>query len=192
MISRLRPYLWFKLLNSLFFGLSTGSVFVLYTPLEPSVYSLGGIVLALGLLVVAKFYERMMNARVFFAITLMVECVTLVMVAGFLLFSYSYMTALFIYASYQFTFMFGGYLVRVETVALRRSKLMGFIDVAKQKGYLVGMVLAYGFYKALEWQGIEDKQMQVHVLHFGLFALQCLILFLIIRAFTCKGNLPRI
>jgi hypothetical protein len=192
MISRLRPYLWFKLLNSLFFGLSTGSVFVLYTPLEPSVYSLGGIVLALGLLVVAKFYERMMNARVFFAITLMVECVTLVMVAGFLLFSYSYMTALFIYVSYQFTFIFGGYLVRVETVALRRSKLMGFIDVAKQKGYLAGMVLAYGFYKALAWQGIVDKQDQVYLLHFGLLGLQVCILVLVLRAFTCKGNLPRI
>ncbi len=192
MISRLRPYLWFKLLNSLFFGLSTGSVFVLYTPLEPSVYSLGGIVLALGLLVVAKFYERMMNARVFFAITLMVECVTLVMVAGFLLFSYSYMTALFIYVSYQFTFIFGGYLVRVETVALRRSKLMGCIDVAKQKGYLAGMVLAYGFYKALAWQGIVDKQDQVYLLHFGLLGLQVCILVLVLRAFTCKGNLPRI
>ncbi len=71
MISRFRPYVWYKLLNSLFFGLSTGSVFILYAPLKPSIYSLGGIVLALGLLVVAKWYERMMNRRVFFAIALL-------------------------------------------------------------------------------------------------------------------------
>jgi hypothetical protein len=161
-------------------------VFVLYAPLEPSVYSLGGIVLALGLLVVAKFYERMMNARVFFATTFIVEAVTLGMVLYFLLFSYSYMTALLIYASYQFTFIFGGYLVRVETVALRHSKLMSFIDVAKQKGYLAGMVLAYGFYKCLAWQGIRDKQDQVYILHFGLLALQVVILLLVYRAFTCK------
>ena len=160
---------------------------MLYAPLEPSVYSLGGIALALGLLVVAKFYERMMNAHVFFAITLTVEAVTLGMVVYFLLFSYSYMTALLIYASYQFTFIFGGYLVRVETVALKRSKLMSFIDVAKQKGYLAGMVLAYGFYKCLEWQGISDKQTQVYLLHGGLLALQLAILFLVYRAFTCKS-----
>jgi len=188
MISHLRPYLWFKLLNSLFFGLSTGSVFVLYAPLKPSVYSLGGIVLALGLLVVAKFYERMMNRRVFFAITLMVESVTLVMVGYFLLFSYSHMTALFIYVSYQFTFIFGGYLVRVETVALGRAKIMSFVDVAKQKGYLTGMVLAYGFYKFLEWQGIGDKQEQVYILHFGLFALQIIIISLILKAFSYKWS----
>jgi len=186
MISHLRPYLWFKLLNSLFFGLSTGSVFILYSPLKPSIYSLGGIILALGLLVVAKFYTHMMKRSVFYAITLMVEMVILLMVGYFLLFSYSYMSALLIYASYQFTFIFGGYLVRAETVALGRAKAMSFVDVAKQKGYLAGMVLAYGFYKFLEWQGISDKQDQVYILHFGLFALQIIIILLILKAFTCK------
>lgn len=183
MISHLRPYLWFKLLNSLFFGLSTGSVFILYSPLKPSVYSLGGIILALGLLVVAKFYTPMMNRRVFYAITLMVEAVILAMICYFLFFSYSYMSALLIYASYQFTFIFGGYLVRAETVALGRAKAMSFVDVAKQKGYLAGMVLAYGFYKFLEWQGISDKQEQVYILHFGLLGLQLIIILLIFKAF---------
>ena len=36
-------YKWF---NSLFLGVSIGSVFTIYEPLEPSVYSLGGIALA--------------------------------------------------------------------------------------------------------------------------------------------------
>ncbi|NLC27862.1 MAG: hypothetical protein GX780_03705 [Campylobacteraceae bacterium] len=186
MISRFRPYVWYKLLNSLFFGLSTGSVFILYTPLKPSIYSLGGIVLALGLLVVAKWYERMMNRRVFFAIALLVEYVTLAMVAYFLLFSYSYMTALLVYVAYQFTFIFGGYLLRVETLALSKSKLLSIVDVAKQKGYLLGMVMAFLFYKLLELQGMNDKQTQVYILHFGLLAIQLAIIFLIYKSFLPK------
>ena len=81
----LRPYLWYKLFNSLFFGLAVGSVFVLYTPLEPSIFSLGGIGLALGLLVVAKVYEKMMNLLVFYRVTLFVEVLSFVIVVAFLI-----------------------------------------------------------------------------------------------------------
>ena len=178
-----RSYIGYKFLNSLFFGLSTGSIFILYTPLNPSIYSLGGIFLAFGLLIVAKFYDRMMVRSVFYGITLLVEGIALVMVVYFLIFSYAYMTALLIYIGYQITFMFGGYLVRIETLALHRASLLSFADVAKQKGYLVGMIGAYGFYKLLEWQGILDKQVQVYDLHFGLLGVQLAVLWKVYHAF---------
>jgi len=180
----LRAYLWYKLFNSLFFGLSVGSIFVLYTPLEPSIFSLGGIVLAVGMLVVAKFYEKMMHLLVFYRITFLVELIALGIVLSFLLFKYHYANALFIYASYQVTFMFGGYLVRMETLVLKKTALLSFADVLKQKGYLVGMVLSYGFYKVLEYYGITDKQTQVYALHVSLFLLQMVILYLVFKAFS--------
>ena len=181
-----RYYLWYKLLNSLFFGISTGSIFIIYAPLKPSIYSLGGIILALGLLIVAKFYEKMMNKRIFYLVSILIEGVVLIMVAYFLLFSYSYTTALLVYASYQLTFMFGSYLVRVETLMLKKSVMLKFVDVAKQKGYLIGMVVAYLFYKGLELQGLVDKQEQVYFLHFILLVLQSGVLWSVYKAFTCK------
>lgn len=182
----LRPYLWYKLLNSLFFGLAVGSVFVLYTPLEPSVFSLGGIGLAIGLLVVAKVYEKMMNLLVFYRVTLFVEFLALLIVVSFLLFRYSYSSVLFIYISYQLTFVFGNYLMRIETLALKRTILLSFADVLKQKGYLIGMVLSYLFYKGIEWYGISDKQEQVYALHVGLLFIQIVIILLVFKAFRSR------
>ncbi len=178
-----RTYLWYKLLNSLFFGLSVGSVFVLYTPLEPSIFSLGGIFLAVGMLVVAKYYEKMMNLLVFYRMTLLVESVALIIVVSFLIFQYHYLNALFIYVSYQVTFMFGGYLVRVETLILKKTALLSFADMLKQKGYLLGMVLSFGFYKLLDSISIVDKQVQVYYLHVSLLLLQIVILYLVFKAF---------
>lgn len=182
----LRPYLWYKLLNSLFFGLAVGSVFVLYTPLEPSVFSLGGIGLAVGLLVVAKAYEKMMNLLVFYRITLLVEFLALLIVVSFLIFQYSYTNVLFIYISYQFTFVFGNYLMRIETLALKRTVLLSFADVVKQKGYLAGMVLSYVFYKSIEYFGVLDKQSQVYCLHIGLLAVQIVIIYCVFKAFRSR------
>lgn len=182
----LRPYLWYKLLNSLFFGLAVGSIFVLYTPLEPSVFSLGGIGLAVGLLVVAKVYEKMMNLLVFYRITLLVELLALLIVVSFLLFEYSYHNVLFVYISYQLTFVFGNYLMRMETLALKRTALLSFADVIKQKGYLAGMVLSYLFYKIIEFFGIVDKQSQVYDLHIGLLGIQIVIIFFVFKAFRSR------
>lgn len=179
----LRPYLWYKLLNSLFFGLTVGSIFVLYTPLEPSVFSLGGIVLAIGLLVVAKAYEKMMNLLVFYYVTLGVELIALGIVVALLVFRFHYANALFIYASYQLTFMFGGYLVRIETLVLKRAILLSLADVMKQKGYLLGMVFSYVFYKGLEYIGIVDKQIQVYDLHMLLLLQQIAIVLLVFKSF---------
>jgi hypothetical protein len=179
----LRDYIWYKFLNSLFFGVSVGSIFVLYTPLEPSIYSLGGIVLALGMLFVAKWYDYIMNLKSFFYATVFVEAVVLIFVGSFLFFGYSYMIAISIYIGYQLTFMFGSYLVRMETIALKKTAALSFTDVAKQKGYLFGMVISYGFYKLLEYLHVTDKKVQVYDLHVGLFLLQILILYFVFKAF---------
>ena len=160
-----------------------GSIFILYTPLEPSIYSLGGIVLALGMLFVAKWYEYLMNLKAFFYATFFVETVVLLFVCLFLIFGYSYMIAISIYIGYQVTFMFGNYLVRMETIALKKTAILSFTDVAKQKGYLFGMVISYVFYKLLEYLHIDDKKIQVYDLHVGLFLLQLLILYFVFRAF---------
>jgi len=179
----LRDYIWYKFLNSLFFGVSVGSIFVLYTPLEPSIYSLGGIVLALGMLFIAKWYDYLMNLKAFFYATVFVEMVVLLFIFCFLFFGYSYMIAISIYVGYQVTFMFGSYLVRMETIALKKTAALSITDVAKQKGYLFGMVVSYGFYKLLEYLHVTDKKIQVYDLHVGLFVLQILILYFVFKAF---------
>ncbi|WP_024955205.1 hypothetical protein [Sulfurospirillum arcachonense] len=179
----LRDYIWYKFLNSLFFGVSVGSIFIIYTPLEPSIYSLGGIFLAVGMLFVAKWYDVMMNIRTFYLVTLFVEFVVLVFVSGFLVFNYSYMIALSIYIGYQIVFMFGNYLVRMETIALKKTNMLSLTDVAKQKGYLAGMVIAYVFYKLLEYLHVSDKKLQVYDLHVGLLLLQVVIIYFVFRAF---------
>lgn len=182
----LRPYLWYKLLNSLFFGLTVGSVFVLYTPLEPSIFSLGGIGLAIGLLWVAKAYEKMMNLLVFYGVSLGVEILSLLIIISFLLFDYAYINVLMIYSAYQITFMFGNYLMRMETLALKRTILLSFADVVKQKGYLAGMVLSYLFYKVMEYFGMVEKQTQVYALHGLLLGVQIVIILLVFKAFRSR------
>jgi len=93
------------------------------------------------------------------------------------------MIALSVYLGYQVTFMFGNYLVRMETIALKKIAALSIADVAKQKGYLFGMIISYLFYKVLEYIGIDDKKIQVYDLHVGLVVLQFCILFFVIKAF---------
>jgi len=150
----------------------------------PSVYSIGGIFLAIGMLIVAKFYYKILNIDYFYKISLFVELVLLFVITYFLLFSYSYTTAFIIYIGYQITFTFGSYLVRAETLFLKKSKPIELVDVAKQKGYLLGMLVSYLFYTALEYfLNISDKQIQVYDIHFLLLALQALIIFYLIKSF---------
>ena len=180
-----RAFILYKWCNSLFLGVSIGSVFTIYEPLEPSVYSLGGIVLATAMIVVAKFYHKILNAYYFFRISILVELIVLAMLASFLIFSYSYQTALFIYIGYQITFVFGSYLVRAETLVFNDNEVLTKIDMAKQIGYLVGMAISYLFYKGLEYyELILDKQEQVYNIHFILVAIELSVLYFLIRAFT--------
>jgi len=182
-----KEYLKYKFLNSLFLGLSVGSIFILYTPLMPSIYSVGGVLLALGMLIVAKFYYKILNIHYFYKISLFIELILLSVLVYFLLFSYSYTTALIIYIGYQITFVFGSYLVRAETLFLKKTKFLEYVDVAKQKGYLLGMVFSYFFYTFLEkFFEIHDKQVQVYNIHFLLVCVEVMIIYYLTHSFRTR------
>jgi hypothetical protein len=182
---RLLPdwFIRYKFTNSLFLGLNVGAIFTIYAPLDPSIYSLGGVALALAMLIVARLYHRIMTIAWFFRISLFVESVLLVAIVYFLLFPYTYQTALFVYIGYQVTFVFGSYLVRAETLLLPSDSLLTLLDTAKQLGYLAGMTLSYLFYKILSHFGIVSNQTKVYELHYLLFFLEILIIWLIFRSF---------
>jgi putative membrane protein len=180
----LRDFVRYKCLNALFTGLSVGSIFIIYTPLQPWVYSLGGIVLALAMLLIARYYVAILNRAWFWRISMGVEIVMALLVLYFLLFSYSYVTALFVYAGYQLTFAFGAYLVRAETLLIAKAKALTWLDVYKQIGYLAGMVVSFLFYKGLELgYGIEQSSEQVYLLHYLLLLVEASVIYYLYRAF---------
>ncbi|MEJ5172959.1 MAG: hypothetical protein WHT47_04530 [Hydrogenothermaceae bacterium] len=179
-----RYFILYKFTNSLFTGLSIGSVFTLYSPLPQTVFSLGGILLAVGMMIVAKFYERIINISYFFFFSMLVEVVMLLLISVFIIKPYEYYTALIIYSGYQITFLFGNYLLRSETLFLRKLKLLSKLDIYKQAGYLSGMGLSFLFYKWLEFSfGITDNRQLVYILHFLLLAIQIMVILLVLRAF---------
>jgi len=176
-------FIRYKFFNSLFLGLSVGAIFTLYAPLEPSIYSLGGIFLALGMLMVARIYHHILNAQWFFYISLFVEILLLLAILYFLFNQYNYQTALIMYISYQATFVFGSYLIRVETLLLKTDALLTTLDTAKQLGYLVGMAVSYLFYKILTRFNIDANQDQIYMLHFLLLAIEIIVIGLIYKSF---------
>jgi hypothetical protein len=180
-----KGFLAYKLFNSSFTGLSIGILFTIYEPLDPSIYSVGGMVLAASMLVIAKFYEKLLNIKSFFKISLLVEVVMLLTIITFLLLQYSLTSALLIYMGYQLTFIFGGYLVRAETLVAKDKELIGKIDVNKQIGYLVGLGASFLFYKALEYGfEITNSKTQISILHYFLISLQTLIILLLVSSFS--------
>ena len=138
-----KNFIVYKFFNSLFLGTSIGSIFIIYSPLEPAIYSLGEIVLAFGLMAVAYFYEKILNIEFFYKISLFVELVILGVIISFLIFSYSYEIALCVYIGYQITFIFGSYLGRVETLLLKEKSILKAVDISKQAGYMIGLLLSY-------------------------------------------------
>ena len=176
-------FIRYKFFNSLFLGLSVGAIFTLYAALEPSIYSLGGVLLALAMLIVARFYKQILNALWFFRISLFVEVVLLLAIVYFLYHSYNYQTALMMYIGYQITFVFGSYLIRAETLLLKTDTLLTKLDTAKQLGYLLGMGVSYLFYKVVKAYGIESNQAQVYDLHFLLLAIEVIVIILILKSF---------
>ncbi|MDD2951288.1 MAG: hypothetical protein PHU29_10925 [Sulfuricurvum sp.] len=181
-----RPYIRYKFLNSLFTGMVGGSVFTIYGSLSPSTFSAGGIFLALGLMGMAYVYHHLMQLERFFALSLAAEIIMLGMIGYFLVFPKYQLTALIVYGAYQLSFVFGGYLVRAETHFARKARIMGWIDIAKQQGYLAGLLLSYGFYKLLEHYGLSDAKVQVYGLHILLFPLEIAIIMLLFGAFRVK------
>lgn len=180
------PYIRYKFLNSLFTGIVGGSVFTIYGSLSPSTFSIGGILLALGLMGMAYLYHRLMVLKRFFIFSVAAEIIMLFMIGYFLLFNGHPLTALIVYGAYQLSFTAGGYLARAETHFARKARVMGWIDIAKQQGYLAGLLLSYGFYKGLEHFGISDASMQVYLLHLLLFPLELAIVMYLLRAFRVK------
>ena len=177
-------FVLYKFFNSLFLGVSIGSVFTIYDTLDPSLFSAGGIFLAVATLIIANFYNKILNEYYFFRISLLVEIVVLLMVMGFLIFSYNLYTSLSIYIGYQLTFIFGSYLVRAETLVIRNEKVLTKVDSAKQFGYLLGMVISYFFYKTMEnFPLFYDNKIKVYQIHFPLLVIELLVIFFLIRSF---------
>jgi hypothetical protein len=173
----------YKFFNSLFLGLSVGAIFILYTPLDPSIYSLGGMVLAMSMLIVAQLYDYILNAYWFFRISLVVEVILLLAMLYFIYHSYSYQTALFLYIGYQITFVFGSYLVRSETLLLKNHTLLKNIDTAKQLGYLLGMGMSYLFYQILEYYDVNSFKEQVYRIHYVLIVVEIIIISILFKSF---------
>ena len=179
-----RNFIRYKFFNSLFLGTSIGSVFTIYSPLEPAVYSIGGIALAVSMLFIATLYSRILNINSFYKISLFVELVILCVIIAFLLFSFNYQIALIVYIGYQITFMFGSYLIRGETLLLKKDRLLTLIDVSKQLGYLVGLAASFLFYKLIEYQfQIIDNQTQVFYIHYFLLLIEILVILFLIKSF---------
>jgi len=182
----LRPgrFIQYKFLNSLFLGLSVGAVFVLYTPLSPAVFSAGGIGLAVGTLVVATQYRRILAARWFFHLSLLVELVTLSGVVAVLTFPVELPLALFVYIGSQRTFSLGNYLVRCETLLMVSVDQLRKLDVAKQAGYLLGMGAAWAIYSWLAASAhMQDRTAQVVALHWVLVVVEILVIAALWRSF---------
>ena len=180
-------FLTYKLFNSAFTGLSVGILFTIYNPLDPEIYSLGGIILASAMLVLAKFYEKLLNIKSFYFISVLVEACMLITVLVFLILKYSLVSALIIYILYQFTFIFGGYLVRAETLVAQNKELLAKIDINKQIGYLLGLGFSFLIYKVLENSfNISETKDQIIVLHYILLTLQFSILAFLLLSFDKK------
>ena len=54
-------YLKYKFFNSLFLGVSVGSYITIYSPLDIKTFSIGGIFLAVAMIVIAKYYNKIIN-----------------------------------------------------------------------------------------------------------------------------------
>ena len=179
-----RNFIRYKFFNSLFLGTSIGSVITIYSPLEPAVYSIGGIALAVSMLFIASLYSRILNINSFYKISLFVELVILCVIIAFLLFSFNYQIALIVYIGYQITFMFGSYLIRGETLLLKKNRLLTLVDVAKQFGYLIGLGLSFLFYKFIEYQfQIIDNQTQVFYIHYLLLIIEIIVIIFLVKSF---------
>ena len=117
----------------------------------------------------------------------MVEIMMLFTLLIFIFWELSLVSALLIYIGYQFTFTFGGYLIRAETLVASDKELLGKIDFNKQLGYLVGLGASFVFYYALN-NGFEiiDTISQITILHYLLILLQVLIVLFLQASFSRK------
>ena len=116
-----------------------------------------------------------------------VELVILITLLVFMSLQYTATSALLVYMGYQFTFIFGGYLVRAETLVAQDKELLGKIDVNKQLGYLLGLGTSFLFYKTLEYGfDVAEAKIQISILHYFLVGLQSVIILVLANSFTWK------
>ncbi len=169
----------------MFTGLSLGTVFIIYSPLDPSIYSIGGISLAIATMVIATLYSKLIKVKYFYLISLFVEIVILAVVLAVLLFSLNPLIASFVYTGYQITFFFGSYLIRCETLLLESKKFLTKVDVFKQFGYLIGLATAYITYKSFDYYFlITDNNEQVYLMHYALLITELIVIITLYFSFN--------
>lgn len=176
-----KRYLAYKFLNSLFTGISIGSIFVVYQNIPPIVYSVGGISLSVFSLLVAMTYKKILNVEWFYLITLIVEGAMLLSIIIFLIMNVNLYAAIIIYSLYQITFTFGGYLARAETLFISSPEKLQKLDSLKQVGYLLGMGYSFLFFIYYEDDAVA---VQVHTLHYSMLFVQFLILSFVVFSFN--------
>lgn len=184
LIFHLRRYLYYKALNTFVVGFVGGSIFTIYATLSPSVFSLGGLILAIGLWSVATLYKRLMTIDRFYHISLGIEVLFFVMVLYFLVYPKNALTPLLIYGIYQVIFMFGSYLVRAESYLIGKIEAIKLIDRVKQQGYILGLISSYGFYELSRYLGITSAQQQVYDLHGILLFVQFFVMVSLYMSFV--------
>ncbi len=186
---RLRPYIQYKFVNSTFTGLSTGAVFIVYGLLQPSVFSIGGLILSLGILLVSKYYSSLMRIKAYYWTTITTEVIILFAILLVLLIPKGEFLALAYYSLLNLIFVFGTYLMRFESTLFKKNKALSAIDSAKQIGNLLGLALSWMFYESLrllapDHSTTPDNWSQVYKLHWVLLIVQLLTLLLGLRSFS--------
>ena len=182
-------YLKYKFFNSLFLGISVGSYITIYSPLDIKTFSIGGIFLAIAMIIIAKYYHKIININYFKKISLTAEYCILISLLILLIFSYSYAISLAIYIIYQITFSFGSYLVRTETMLFNEKKIISKLDVIKQQGTLIGMGFSFVFYKLIEnYLLIDDNETQVYYVHFVLVIVQLMTIVFLTNSFVVRKH----
>jgi hypothetical protein len=74
--------------------------------------------------------------------------------------------------------------MRGETLILKKDRILTLVDMAKQFGYLVGLLFSFLFYKGIEYQfQIIDNQTQVFYIHYLLLFIELLVVIFLIRSF---------
>lgn len=182
-------YLKYKFFNSLFLGVSVGSYITIYSPLDIKTFSIGGIFLAIAMIIIAKYYHKIININYFKKISLTAEYCILISLLILLIFSFSYAISLAIYIIYQITFSFGSYLVRTETMLFNEKKIISKLDIIKQQGTLIGMGFSFVFYKLIEnYLLIDDNETQVYYVHFVLVIVQLITIVFLTNSFIVRKH----
>tara|TARA_B100001094_G_C18029515_1_gene719356 strand:- start:469 stop:990 length:522 start_codon:yes stop_codon:yes gene_type:complete len=173
----------------MFTGLSLGTVFVIYSPLDPYIYSIGGIALAIATMAIATLYNRLIKVEYFYFISICVEIVILIIVLAVLIFSLNPTIAAIVYTGYQLTFFFGSYLVRCETLLLESKKFLSKVDILKQLGYLAGLATSYVMYKWFEYYLlVTENNVQVYLMHYGLLVNELIVILALYFSFNKKSS----